>query len=567
MKELFKKEWFGKFLIPVLLVIPFLFITVSSIEGKTATSDENKHLIRGIMLLETGDFRLNQHHPFLFNVINSLPTLLDQDLVLVDTEDDRWTYSNKDGLGNALTRDNGGAISFAENVLYIPRLTQIAFSALFILLFYTLLRGEFGTSTATIAATMLTFNTTFIAHARLVTTDAPATMVIFLASFFLYRYIRYGFKTKHFVWFIFLSTIALLTKFTATLVAPFWLATILIAYFVKAKGKFLPRIWPALKPVLIVLISWLMLMTASHGFQFNTLKEMDYGNVDKIEDMTNHLRNMSKRMGLPQLGDSFVWIYEEVQFPFPQYVRGFYSNVFKHNYYGHGSYLLGEFSNGGQWYYFPTAFLTKESIGFTMLLSLSLGLYISKVVKEKRMVGGILAPLFIAAVILTLLSMKSQLNLGVRHLMPIYPFLFVAIGIVLSGAWNNKWIKGITVTMLIAVIAAPLYAFPDYISYFNLAVGGGENGYLYVRDSNLDWGQNSGFVEIYIRDNPGTTEDISDIKYNERFIIDVEDLFGNPEKANSTILGIKEQIENGEVEPIEILHNTHWIFEVEDLDL
>jgi hypothetical protein len=94
----------------------------------------------------------------------------------------------------------------------------------------------------------------------------------------------------------------------------------------------------------------------------------------------------------------------------------------------------------------------------------------------------IVPPLVYAAV-----AVASNLNIGIRHIFPIYPFVFVATGVGLSRLWKvPRWRFPLCFlgAMLIAETAS---AFPDYLAFFNVACRS-QRLYL-LSDSNLDWGQ------------------------------------------------------------------------------
>jgi hypothetical protein len=118
--------------------------------------------------------------------------------------------------------------------------------------------------------------------------------------------------------------------------------------------------------------------------------------------------------------------------------------------------------------------------------------------------------------------------------------------------------------LLLSVISV-VVSYPDYISYFNSAVGGPRYGQLYVRDSNLNWDQNDGYLEQYLEDNSNTTADPSLISEFDFYIADVEKLFGNPNTGEQLVIDLGKKIIDEKIEPTEIVHDTHWVFKSEDL--
>src|SRR5207248_3317284 len=88
-------------------------------------------------------------------------------------------------------------------------------------------------------------------------------------------------------------------------------------------------------------------------------------------------------------------------------------------------------------------------------------------------------------------AMTSHLNLGLRHVLPIYPFLFLIVAVSISRAAAAKPRATFAAAMLLAGLLAgeTLAAYPNYIPFFNAAAGGPGGGLRILGDSNLDWGQ------------------------------------------------------------------------------
>lgn len=95
----------------------------------------------------------------------------------------------------------------------------------------------------------------------------------------------------------------------------------------------------------------------------------------------------------------------------------------------------------------------------------------------------------------------NKINIGLRHVLPMYPFLFVWASQSVNIKWD-KTKKAIILGILILwYLWASLSIAPDYLSYFNEAVGGPDNGYKYLIDSNIDWGQDLKQLGVYLKEN------------------------------------------------------------------
>jgi hypothetical protein len=179
---------------------------------------------------------------------------------------------------------------------------------------------------------------------------------------------------------------------------------------------------------------------------------------------------------------------------------------------GHTTYFLGEISAKSWREYFPIVYSIKEPLAFHILTLIAL-LFAAWLIKKpfwqspfSRMKNWIKNHFGEFSMIFWVLfywmvSINSNLNIGIRHLLPVYPFT-----IILVSAMIIKWLNssqcpengsrdirlgkylllgGLLIWQALSVVSI----FPHFLAYFNELVGGPNNGYLYVVDSNLDWGQ------------------------------------------------------------------------------
>jgi hypothetical protein len=158
------------------------------------------------------------------------------------------------------------------------------------------------------------------------------------------------------------------------------------------------------------------------------------------------------------------------------------------------AFLMGDYSISGWRYYFPVAFLIKASIPFLVLLTISL-IRLRQLEKEgKKKVLFLLLP----AGIIFLLAVLSRINTGVRYILPIFPFLIVLASS--SVFWFRGWKKIFLAGLIFWQILGAIRIYPDYLAYFNEFIGGSSQGYRYLADSNLDWGQDLKRLASFIRE-------------------------------------------------------------------
>jgi len=158
------------------------------------------------------------------------------------------------------------------------------------------------------------------------------------------------------------------------------------------------------------------------------------------------------------------------------------------------TFVFGKIYSTGQWFFFPAMLVIKSTITLLILLALvplaGLGKY------RRELLFLTVPPAFFL-----LVAVFSDLNLGVRHILPLYPFLVIlgaAAGWKLAARSRPAAI-GIAGLVLFAALSS-LHAYPNYLAYSNEAFGGPSNTYRVVTDANADWGQSLKWVKRYLDD-------------------------------------------------------------------
>jgi 4-amino-4-deoxy-L-arabinose transferase-like glycosyltransferase len=147
-----------------------------------------------------------------------------------------------------------------------------------------------------------------------------------------------------------------------------------------------------------------------------------------------------------------------------------------HNAGGHYAYLLGRYSDHGWWYYFPVIFFFKTPIPFMILAAWGGAL----LVRARRGLEFVLFPAAIMASVLT-----SSINIGIRHILPIYPPLCVVAAYGAVELWKSR--RAVAAVLAAWMFVGVAIAHPDYLAWFNETAG--RHPERIAVDSNLDWGQ------------------------------------------------------------------------------
>ena len=423
---------------------------------ETPTIDEFAHLPSGHAILAHGAFDLYAKNPPLGKALLALPERLGGDLrVPVPREQPfgwgPWQYGRRFMQANA---DRYFSIFASARAL----VTALALIAAALVFFWA--RSLFGEPAAAISTSLFLLSPTLLAHGHLATLDV-ACMASLLACILALRWAhppdgadRLGrVATTGALW-----GIALLVKFTAVLLAPVWIG--LVAYEHRRRWR------RALAEIALLGAVGLTVVNLGMGFRgsFAPLGTYDFGS-----DFARGLQRM-----LP----------DATPVPLPHdYVRGFDAQKRDVERAEFPAYLHGEWSREGWWYYEAAALAVKTPLPLLAVLALTPWALRRRGTPPRELAYLLLPPLALGA----LLTGLNQLNVGVRYLLPLYPFAFVATAALWAGDGRlARWL-GIAAVCISAVGAVRIH--PAHLTYFNPIAGGPDGGYHWLLDSNLDWGQ------------------------------------------------------------------------------
>ena len=100
------------------------------------------------------------------------------------------------------------------------------------------------------------------------------------------------------------------------------------------------------------------------------------------------------------------------------------------------------------------------------------------------------------------MASRANLQIGMRYLLPVYPLIFIIASIFIVELFKSKLIyKVMGIALILWSILIQVLIWPHYLSYFNEFAGGPDNGWKYLRDSNIDWGQDLKAVKDYMQEN------------------------------------------------------------------
>lgn len=443
MRSLEDKRWFAG-AVAILLAGMGAAMLAASL-GENDAYDEGGHLAAGYSRLRLGDFSFNTEHPPLGNALSALPLLpLNPRLA---TEHPSWRQSAGPIVGALFLYRNRVPPS---TLLLLGRIPSMVLTLALGVVLAAWTRAKFGVPAAVFALFLYATDPNFLAHGHYITTDIIAAVSIFVACISWDRFLSTG-KWSDLAAAGIVLGLALLSKFSTLFLWPVFA----LLYLLRR-----PREWPQLATRMIALA----LISAA---------------VIGIGYWPETIRVITGQLPLARHA----------------YLTGL-NLVTQHSGSGHPAYLLGQVSDKGWWYYFPVVFAVKTPTAVLALLLLLAPLIVRTVLRTRSLYVLTLPPAAYLA-----MSMSSGINIGVRHLLPVYPFLFVLLAVMLFKL-RDVVCRGVFIAVVLVVAllqtAEAARAYPDFLAFFNTASGGSANGGRYLVDSNLDWGQAAKKLKVYM---------------------------------------------------------------------
>ncbi|MFA4930502.1 MAG: glycosyltransferase family 39 protein, partial [Patescibacteria group bacterium] len=376
-------------------------------------------------------------------------------------------------------------------------------------------RELFGIKAALLALLLYTFSPNIIAHSRYITTDIGVVAFYFITAYYLYKFIRTN--SVHFVILsgIFLG-LAEASKFNAIMLIPVIVVILLVAKFLDKKSR--TPVSLQIIPAGIIIFSICALIIFASYFGAYQKPIYDH-NVQKLYSQLEYILTTHDYTDVKPIANNLITFADPrttsgqymlhtaayLVIPAYPYVNGFLKLYF-HNYTGHLSYLLGDYSDFGWWYYFPVAYAAKTPLS-ELLLFMAGMVYAAYVIlrrsnalsyKEPWLYCTVIPPLFYFA-----WSMTGHINLGVRHVLIIEPFVFIIIALVFHKVivQKKKWLYAVVLLIIAFQLYSVIKIYPNFIAYFNEAAGGPKNGHSILVDSNIDWGQDAKKLKTYMTEN------------------------------------------------------------------
>jgi 4-amino-4-deoxy-L-arabinose transferase-like glycosyltransferase len=481
-------------LIVIGLLAAQTILIVCALHRESLTFDEPDHMYAGYRMWTAADYGLNPEHPPLVKLLATLPVL----------QEKLWSpplvgafFKGDAILGGRqwLAHNDGGG----QRLVFRMRLAAASLALILSLLIFFAAREWFGVPAALIAMTLVVFEPNFLAHSGLVTTDVGCALFFVASIYAFYRYVKKPGWVR-----LLLAGVAagllLATKHSGILVGPILPLMATWEVVIAPKGtrtRLALRLFGACTGIACVSV---LVLWSFYGFRYSA-RPAGLQLVPTLSQYAGGLKPFERSAiltiaRLHLLPESFLFGLVDIR-------------VFAKNF---NTFVLGRWYPHGVLWYFPIVIAIKSTLGLLAALALTAFAIVTGKFNAKFKSGSdveldrgrALIYLLIGSGLFLAVAIQNGLNIGVRHILPVY-----AVAVILAGAGvaalaerSRSWMW--TCAVLVAAhILSSLSVYPNTIAYANEAWGGPRNVHLYLSDSNVDWGQQLYQVKEWQDRHPG----------------------------------------------------------------
>jgi hypothetical protein len=453
----------GIYLTVATLVAIHAALLAWSAKHQAVTFDEAAHLAAGCAYWSGHEMAVYSHSPPLLRYVGALPAvLMGAHLPDVSQIAGAKIFIRHFDFARAFSQLNRDRY---PRMVFAGRLAMIPISCAGLLIVFAWARSLWGTFAGLGAAAIWTFEPNVLAFGSIVGTDLGTAVFCALAAWCWWRYLDQPTRARRYFAALALAA-AVLCKFSALMLIP---ALILLYAFAYDRGG--REKAKALRGSLLTafLVTWLAIGAAYQFRRFGFF----YGTTEFYSHVMHRLQWVLPR---------YLWI------PLPKdFAVGFDVQKAESDA-GGPSFWFGDHYDAPRWDYYPVALLTKVPPELLLLLIAAIvwgGIALSKNLKPgKQLFPTRHMAYLLPGGMLLCIGWLSNLNLGIRYLLPAWPFAIVAV----AGLFSLSRIRALAVLAVIALAAETLVQAPRFLTYASPLMGGPATAWQRVL-VDFDWSQ------------------------------------------------------------------------------
>ena len=463
------------------MLLACFIVSLLLLSQKGLFIDDSMHMSAGYSYLLTHDYRLNQEHPPLIKLLSGMG--LWHLHPHFPFESPGWTQATtpedpEDGMVKIEEAFFDTNATQFEQIAWYGRLPVLVIPLLLLVAVWWFTRELFGPVPALMATFLLATEPNITGNSIVVQNDIASALALLLFVIALKSFLTNGtFRASLMLGAVF--GIALATKYSLVVLVPVCFALVIawaIERLVRKRSSFASV---ALSVSSVFIVAYFILI-AFYSFQVDAIDANESSTIAGWFYLTGHTAELFNRflMWLPPL--------------LPRYFVYGIDMVVQDSRDGRPAFLLGQISDSGWWYYFPVVFTLKTTIPFFITSIGGLMWAAFQVLRRKRYV---LLYAILPAILYLALAMSSHLNIGVRHLLPMFPFVAITgagfISALINFTFKRSRLVGIAfaVVVLLPFLIISFLTFPNYLTYTSPLAGGPDRAWHKLSDSNLETGQ------------------------------------------------------------------------------
>jgi hypothetical protein len=427
-------------------------------------------------------------------------------------------------MGGTFLQENGNG---AKTFFIVARMTCLLFLVTGIYFCNRFSEYVFGLASGLIVILLFCSSTYILGHGTTIMPDVPSATFAVASVYFFWKWLKRPDMLEAFIAGMILG-LAELTKFTLLIFYPLFVILWLLYKFPEFKTLTKSDGFQQTKQITAMFAVSILIINMGYLFE-GTGKQLG-----TFKFQTTFLTGCETLTDVPRSGGNRFEGTLPGYLPMPlpsNYIQGIDTQRLDFER-GLPSYLRGEWSDHGWWYYYLYALLIKTPLGtFGLLLLAIFCTFFQKGYNASwRDEMVVLLP---GIVLLVFVSSQTGFSVHSRYIIPALPFFFIWISKVGKAFPLKRPIVATLATVLLAwSVLSSLWVYPHSISYFNelaavlptpedknypkpvetqktfwqktkhLLDAGPRNGPRHLLDSNIDWGQDLFNLERWCKAHP-----------------------------------------------------------------
>ena len=468
----------------IVLVFIFLAQCLSTARTDSVSWDESQHLYSGWLSWTQADFGFNPEVPPLVKMWCAIP-LLHREIIQPPYIGGSF---KKEGfvLGQRFLAENG-----IDRTLIVARRMAALLSVMLAITLFLAALEMYGQTSALFALALFCFDPNFLAHGAYVTTDIGASLTLLLSIYLFYRVLKSPSPLR-----IVLLGVAvgmtLAAKFTGVFVLPMIVVISFLDLWKRRKADSANRggATPRQLTIAVAALSAIgtFFLWAIYRFRFTARP----ANLTLDPATNEYLQQLSS----PLTRFLLLWVANHHLLP-EAYLYGLADT--KISAASLPSYLFGQLTHQASRWYYPASLTIKSTLPFLLLLVVTIVALATRRWRIQREAIVLIVP----PAVLFVIASTSDIGIGFRHLLPIFPFLYILIaGCAAHLVDRHRKLGYALAALLVWQAGSSELSRPGLVAYANEAWGGPSKTHLYLTDSNTDWGQQLRYVKAYLDQHP-----------------------------------------------------------------